>query len=150
MISKDFDHTVDKFSDIEWYKNKDNPKPGTTGLSLAVTNDGTVFLISQYHGDDWIFHKQVQVRIGDKVYTSEVGQVDTQVGNYGVYESVVYTQGEDSGIAEAIARSGDQDVFVRLSGKYDKDFTLSKKDKLAILESYTLAVLLDKRNDNEQ
>ena len=140
MVSPDFVRHTDKFSDYVWYEQKTQTSVTRSMLKVMLDEDGTKRLISQYYGNDWIFHNQVQVKIGDVVYTTGTGSPNRSAGSDGVYESNLYDN--DEGIIDAIAKSGDTPVYVRLVGKTDHDFTLSKNDKFAILESDTLSGIL--------
>jgi hypothetical protein len=144
VLSKDFKYTKDKFNGFGWYEQKEQLASDYNTIRVDVSDDGSPMFVSQYYGSDWIFHNQFQVKIGDTVYTSSTGTPTRTVGSPNVYESVTYDLGRDQDIMKAIAENTDKEISVRLHGKFNEDFTLSKRDKEAIQESYGLAILLDK------
>lgn len=144
-----FTYEDDEFNDMGWYSSKDQTSYSRNSIRIMINNEGYAYLISQYYGNDWIFHTNMQARIGETVYTSTtIPTFDDHnyrdvSGDGHVYEQVSYSGTKDNGILKAIANSGDQEVKVRLTGdQLSKDFVLSKVDKQAIIDGYRLAQLL--------
>ena len=151
-----FDYKYDEFEKKGWYTAKSQSAESTsykTLLRAFVNNSGYIYLASQYHGDDWIFHTKATVKIGDTVYTTEdIPSYDSNNertnSTGGVWEEISFIGGKDNGILKAIAESGDLPIKVRLSGDQDlKDFTLSQKDQQAIKDAYQLSDLIKKVGD---
>jgi hypothetical protein len=67
----------------------------------------------------------------------------TEIGSSGVWETNHYVEGSES-IIKLIAENIDKEIKVRFVGReYYKDIILSKKDKIAIKESFELAQILE-------
>jgi hypothetical protein len=149
-LKKKFVFKADKIYGGGWYTHRSQTVDDTfnrTYLYAPVNDKGDVYLETQYYGDDWIFHTQVVVRIGSDVLESaSIPSYDPAIShdNSGgsVWEHIAFTDGRDHGILEAIARNADKPILVRLVGKYDKEFSLSARDKYAIRDSFELAILL--------
>jgi hypothetical protein len=149
-VKKSFTFKEDEFNGSGWYHHKlwGRHFLNRNGLTTSVNKEGYIYLSSNYHADDWIFHDAIQVKVGDDVYTSEIIPTydDSHItDNSGgsVWEIIQFTNDRDNGILKAIADSPTKVVKVRFVGdQYLKDFTLSKGDKLAIAECKRLSDLI--------
>lgn len=147
QLKKNFYVNKDEFNDIEFYTHKvfgENWQTYKT-LTTGLNSNGYIYLRSNYHDDDWIFHENVTVKIGEGagLYTEKVPSYHknnrTDNNGDGVYENVTYEQG--SHIIESIANADpSQKILVRFHGRqYYDDVTLGAKTKKAFEESYELS-----------
>jgi hypothetical protein len=116
-------------------------------LGAEVLDGGDVALKSHYTGEDWIFHTRVLARVGSQVIeTADVPTYDALNNRYNgsgvVWEVILFTNGRDNGLLEAIATHPNDTIRVRMIGESMKEFILSARDKNAIRDSYELAQLL--------
>jgi hypothetical protein len=156
-VQTSFTYQPDEFNGSGWYSHKlwGRNMLNRNGLVAHVNKEGYIYLSSNYHAEDWLFHEKIQVKIDDRVIDSEV--VPTYDSNHitensggSVWEIINFTENRDNGILDAIAENPKADIKVRFVGRqYRKDFTLSKGDKLAIEECKRLADLLSRINSNE-
>lgn len=155
---KNFDFEGDEFTGGGWYRHKlwnVNRTYNKTFLKANVNADGYAYLVSQYYGDDWLFHESIVAKIGDVVIVSnevESYEEENRRDNSGgsVWEYVHFTDNRDSGILEAIGNAPEKLVKIRLKGRqYHKDYTLSKNDKQAIADCLTLSRLIKSVKEKE-
>lgn len=156
---KNFDFKEDEFTGGGWYKHKlwdVNKIYNKTLLTANVHKSGLAYLVSNYYGDDWLFHESITVKIDERVMTSEtVPSFDksNMKENSGgsVWETIHFTDNRDSGILSAIGANPEKVIKVRLNGRqYNKDYTLSKNDKQAIADCTFLAQLIKSVNEKEE
>lgn len=119
-------------------------------LRAAVNASGRTYLLSRFRGDSWIFHNQLVVRSGERVWRSGAvsptsGAIDREVVSGGVLETVHFLASSDGGILAAIAASvPDQRFLVRQTGgpSHYNDFTLEERDRIAVAEGVELGRLI--------
>lgn len=113
-------------------------------IYACIREDGTYYLVSNYYGEDWVFHQSIQVKIDDLVLSTEElpynsdasfrdnkGGVVWEVNNY-VKNNNILKQIHDYG--------KESTVKIRFQGRQRyHDATLSTKDKNAIIESVKFA-----------
>lgn len=135
-----------------WYEHRDQAADNSWNrsyLSVGVWDNGAIALESHYYGEDWISQKQIVVRIGDEILTSEeIPPYDPAVhhSNSGdaVWETIYFTNRRDNGIIDSIASHVVFPIRVRMTGDQGyHEFMLSARDKLAIRDSYELSRALE-------
>lgn len=150
-IKKKFIYKHDEFKDVGWYTHKFHTVDNTWNrkcLRLHVKSDGYAYLEDQYYSTAWIFHTNIEVKVGDSIYRSEIiptysDNNKTENSGGSIWENINYTDGQDNGIIKAIAAGGNKPVKVRFVGKqYYSDIVLSDRDKQAIRDGYQLSELL--------
>jgi len=153
ILIKDFEYKYDEFKKIGWYTQKKHTvEKMLTKICLYahINNSGIIYLEDQYYAKDWIFHTNIQVKIGDKILQSEIiptSQRENTHENYDgyIWENIHYTDGRDNGILQAIAENSNTEIKIRFVGEqYHYDFILPKIDKEAIKETYELYQLFKK------
>lgn len=143
ILKKKFNFKKDEFKEIGWYTHKNQAGATRTTLLVHVNDKGFLYLESQYHRDDWIFHDHVQVKAGELVLSSPTiprthENNVTEVGD-GVWENVHYLDGVDA-ILTLIESNQKKPIKVRFEGRQRYyDMTLSEKDKTAIVEAIELS-----------
>jgi hypothetical protein len=142
-LKKKFNYEKDEFKDTGWYTHKNQAGATRTTLLVHVNDKGFIYLESQYHREDWIFHDHVQVKAEELILSSPtVSRSDknnvTQVAD-GVWENVHYLEGVDA-IMTLIETNQKKIIKVRFEGRqYNYDMTLSDRDKTAIAEAIALS-----------
>lgn len=118
-------------------------------LNAHIRNNGTIYLESQYYSDNWLFHTQISIKIGDVVLRSEdipsYSKLNVRDHTSGIiWEIVSYTGGKDNGILKAIYDSKkDDEIKVRFIGReYYSEVVLGRSDITALKESYELSEIL--------
>ncbi|KGO88395.1 hypothetical protein Q765_00315 [Flavobacterium rivuli WB 3.3-2 = DSM 21788] len=122
--------------------------PNRCTLAVYIREDGSYYTQSNYYGEDWVFHTNVQVKLGDEVFTSETiptyskNNIKDNDGGQ-VWEVVQYTENTPD-IAQAISYyDGKGPVKIRFNGRQSShDVVLSKSDRKAITESIMFAEAL--------
>lgn len=151
VLKKRFTFKADEVRGGGWYTHKNQTVDNSWSrnyLDAPVAADGHTYLRSNYHGEDWIFHTKVIVRVGDQVIESDevsLSSPEHTTDNSGdsVWETIHFTQHRDNGILAAIAQSKQQRIIVRFEGdQYMKTFDLADGDRTAIRESYELSNLI--------
>jgi hypothetical protein len=153
-LKKKFIFEKDEFRNIDWYYHKNWGKHwlNRKGLTASVNSFGDIYLKSNYHATDWLFHTQIQVKIEDEVLESSIAETYsnnhlTEVRGGSIWEANYYTNGRDKRILRKIAENAEKRIKVRFIGSpYYYDITLSKIDKYAIKDCYELAQLLQTTN----
>jgi len=155
---KNFVFEGDEFTGGGWYKHKlwdINKILHKTLLTANVNQDGYAYLVSNYYGDDWIFHESITVKIDDRVIDSDVvptyekNNVHENTGG-SVWETIHFTEERDNRILSSIGANPEKTIKVRLNGRnYHKDYALSKNDKQAIADCAFLSELIKSVNDKE-
>jgi hypothetical protein len=151
QLEKHFVITTDEFDGIKTYRHRVFSKfmngNGTT-IEAEIHENGNarrIFVESEYVSNDWIFHDSIQVQAKGIVPVASSGKTQHEVINGGGVCEVTRPSVEQSIlIANAIKAASDshQPVRVRLSGRFDKDFTLRAAHEQAIAETYELYSLL--------
>jgi hypothetical protein len=153
VLKKNFVYNEDEFNNIGWYTHRSQTANNSWNRKLLkanVNSSGYIYLEDQYHSSDWIFHKRIEVKIGDNIYKSEevpTFNEDNKTSNSSdsVWEDIHYSGNKDNGIIKAIVENNSLPVKVRFIGReYYSDFTLSNKDIQAIKDSYELSELIKK------
>lgn len=104
------------------------------GTTLVAEIDNHTFnLCSQYVASDWIFHDEVIVKAGTNVVSASGRRRDEVVD--GVVEELCLKPGDSLAIARLIQGAGATPVRIRLTGKYNKDYTLKPASQKAIAET---------------
>lgn len=148
VLEKKFIKNIDEFDKTGWYTHKTWKKNILRSyLSATVFTSGRSYLESNYHGEDWVFHTYLSVLIEDTTYRtaevpsySDLNRRDHYHGT--VTEQISFSGGKDKGIYKMIAENYNKTIKVRFFGKSYEQITLSKKDKLAIKDSYELKTIL--------
>lgn len=144
-LKSKFTYKKDEFNNTGFYKHKRWGKywPNRKTLTSYVNSNGYAFFVSNYSGDDWLFHTSISVLIDEKKFTSENvpsfsdnNLTDHDSGR--VWEVITYL--ESDLILKEIAENTDKTIKVRFNGRefYD-DTTLSSADKQALSDCYNLA-----------
>jgi len=150
-----FDFERDVITGEGWYTVKD---PFTARLvrkriEPVVHSSGRIYMRSIYRDDGWLFHDQVQARVGDRVLeTAKVPSFDRRnsrrvLDGKFIGETIAFTDGADNGILDAIAAEPALPVVVRFVGR-DAVHTqeMSEDDKRRIAAGVELARLLRARH----
>ena len=142
-LKKKFNFKKDEFKNTGWYTHKNQAGATRTTLLVHVNDKGFLYLESQYHREDWIFHDHIQVKAGELVLSSPTiprthENNVTEVGD-GVWENVHYLDGVDA-ILTLIESNLKKPIRIRFEGRqHYYDMTLSEKDKTAIAEAVELS-----------
>jgi len=145
VLKKKFNYTADEFQKVGFYKHKTfgESYPDRKTLTVGLNSEGYIYLRSNYHADDWLFHKSVQIKSGETILESPtIESYDKAHVTYNsggdIWEQNTYK--DDNGIIYLISISQDNEVKVRFNGQqFYSDIVLSKKDKQAIKDSYELS-----------
>jgi hypothetical protein len=144
-LKKHFTSTVDEFDKSTTFRHKAFSKymngNGTTIEAEIV--DNRILVQSQFVSDNWIFHEDFVVKVGNEQITAS-GRTQHEVVS-GVVETVSPNEDESKAVAELIAGAGNQPVRVRLEGKFYKDYTLRPVHQKAIAETVELWHLLEQQ-----
>lgn len=140
VLNKKFVRYSDEFTGAEWFIHKNQINPTRTTLLIKVSPKGDATLESQFHGDSWIFHTHAIILMGKKrietPIVSATNPDNRRRTKNGVWENVVYSGLEMSGVPLLFQFNRDEKIKVRLEGDRDSyDFILPEKDKIAIIES---------------
>lgn len=111
---------------------------------IQLDNIPYLSLRSKHEGSSWIFHDQLDVKIGEKVFRYKSDKNTQSVGEF-VNESVSYSREEAYELAEAISNNLEDEVLVRISGDWSYQVILKKKEKLIIKETYDLYNILSQK-----
>ncbi len=139
----------DEFKNTTFYRHKTFTEsyPDRKTLSVGLNESGYIYLMSNYHGTDWLFHEKVLVKIGDNnpVSTPTVPTYSESHATYNsagtVWEQNIYEDQEP--LIQMIALNIDQKITLRFEGRqHYSDVVLSKNDKQAIKDSWELAAAL--------
>jgi len=137
-FKKHFNVTVDEFDKSTTFRHKAFSKyingNGTTLVAEIIDNQ--IYVQSQYVSDQWIFHEDFIVKVGNAEVTA-AGKTQHEVVS-GVVETVSPNSHESQAVAELIARAGKTPVRVRLEGKFYKDYTLRPLHQQAIADTVEL------------
>lgn len=143
-LKKHFNITVDEFDKSTTFRHKAFSKymngNGTT-IEAEIT-DNRLFVQSQYVADQWIFHDDFVVKVGNEQITAG-GRTQHEVVS-GVVETVSPNANESQAVGELIAGAGNTPVRIRLEGKFYKDYTLRPIHQKAIAETVELWHLIRK------
>lgn len=106
-------------------------------------------LVTQYYGDDFIWHKQVIINVNGKQFTTTASDPITKVmdGGY-VFERHIFTGAKEIAVIKAIAENYNKDVAVRFvgeKGRRDSEIELSEEGKKKFKRIYELYQLLQRR-----
>jgi hypothetical protein len=147
-----------------WYSVKD-PLAGSLvrkRIEPVVSSSGTIYLRSIYRNEDWLYHDQIVVRIGDReLETARIPASDrrnsrrvTQQAESGtrdarrttqkryISETILFTNGADNGILAAIAADPSAPVELRFVGRdLSHAQPMSDDDKKRIAAGVELARL---------
>lgn len=149
----------DKFQKLTWYTHRNEDALLTKlfgnssgGMLLVRVNSlGGRYLTSVYSGKSWIFHTQVEFRIGENVCkTQEIPGKDndrSMAGNK-VVETCNYMSEENRNLCDVLARSaeGGNEIHYRLSGDHNTlEKTALAEEAEAIRDSVFLADALRER-----
>lgn len=148
VLKKSFTIIKDEFSGIEHFQhaNFGGHWPNRKTIYLRGGSDGSYVLVSNFYGDDWLFHEQIKVKFEDgtileseKVSTLDEGNRQQNDGGE-VWENVIYAFADE--IIKRIANNPKQKVIVRFIGRqYYDEVTLTLTDKTMIAQTYRLAEL---------
>ena len=165
QLARLFDFEKDGDTGEGWYSVKD-PIAGMLvrkRIEPFIHSSGRISLRSVFRNEDWIYHDQIVVRIGDREVASErIPGTDrrntrrvTQKEEYDqrnnrretrkryISETILFTNGADNGILAAIARDPSQPVELRFVGReLFHTQTMSDDDKKRIAAGVELARLL--------
>lgn len=141
-LRKKFSYKKDEFRETGWYTHGSQKNAGWGKRVLVhVNKDGFIYLSSWYRQSDWMFHDyMILLCEGRKAATVEPSSdnVYHQV-NDGILEHNHYTDSSEEAI-RLVVNSGKKPVKIRFEGaQYHNDFTLSLRDKQAIIEAYELS-----------
>ena len=160
-----FDYEREPSSDDGWYRVKD-PFAGSLvrkRIEPVVSSSGTLYLRSVFRNDDWIYHDQIVVRIGDREIessqipasdrrntrrvtqeaTSETREARRTTQKRYVSEMILFTNGSDNGILAAIAANSSQAIELKFVGReLSHTQPISDDDKKRIAAGVELARLL--------
>lgn len=149
-LLSNFSFEKEQLSNVGWYNHLNQEDADKQKSLLVHVNDkGFIYLESNWFGADWIFHKKVRLKIGDKMYeTSELESYSddhyTEALSDGVVEKNHFKRKIDE-IITAIAKNYDAEIRMWFVGDKATDIIeLSDKDKLAIKEAYELSQALKK------
>lgn len=146
----------EKYEDIGNYiykKQKTENNTGRTYIKPMVEETGTFILSSIYCSQNAIKHQSAKFSVGNlfaetEIVPEESGYNYKFVDDNTTYETVIYRDQSNEGIAIFIQQNIDKTITVNLIGKKkNSNFILSQSDKQAISEAYNLSVILkDIRN----
>jgi hypothetical protein len=149
-LKKHFNVTVDEFDKSTTFRHKTFSKymngNGTT-IEVEIV-DNRIFAQSQYVSDQWIFHEDFVLKVGNQQMTAS-GRTQHEVVS-GIVETVSPNASQSQAVAEFIARAGNTPVRVRLEGKFYKDYTLRPIHQKAITETVELWHLLGQGRGTNQ
>jgi hypothetical protein len=135
-------------------------------IEPVIHSSGRIYLRSVFRNTDWIYHDQVVVRIGDRDFESDRIPIsdrrntrrviqDAEYGRRGsrrteqkryVGETILFTNGADNGIMNAIAADPSKPAELRFVGReLSHAQTMSDDDKNRIAAGVELARLLRER-----
>ena len=152
-------------SEDGWYRVKD-PLAGNLvrkRIEPVISSSGTIYLRSIFRNDDWIYHDQIVVRVGDREIesasippsdrrnsrrvtqqaTSETRDARRTTQKRYISETIMFTNGSDTGILAAIAANPSQPVELRFVGReLSHTQPMSDDDRRRIAAGVELARLL--------
>jgi hypothetical protein len=163
-----FDYEADGTTGEGWYRVKD-PIAGTMvrkRIEPVIHSSGRIYLRSIFRNTDWIYHDQIVVHVGDRDYESDRipiadrrntrrvlqeaeyerrGNQRTEHKRY-IGETILFTNGADNGIMNAIAADPSRPAELRFVGR-DLIHTqiMSDDDKRRVAAGVELARLLRER-----
>lgn len=142
-LKKHFNIKIDEFDKSTTYRHKafSHYMNGNGTTLEADIVDNQLFVQSQYVADQWIFHDDFVVKVGNEQITAG-GRTQHEVVS-GVVETVSPNSSESQAVAEFIAKAGTTPVRVRLEGKFYKDYTLRPVHQKAIAETVELWHLME-------
>jgi hypothetical protein len=140
IISKSLTTKYDDFEDITWYSHKNEPKySNTKACYLYIGSKNNNFwgrLVVRYSGEDWIFVKRIIVKCDEirlNLNSTEVKR-DNSSGDVWEWIDIPFGKNEED-IILCIINS--KETKIRFEGdKYSKDYTLSNKEKNALIDMY--------------
>ena len=137
-LKKHFNIKIDEFDKSTTYRHKvfSHYMNGNGTTIEADIVDNQIFVQSQYGADQWIFHDDFVVKIGNEQVTAS-GRTQHEVVS-GVVETVSPNSDESQAVAEFIAKAGTTPVRIRLEGKFYRDYTLRPIHQKAIAETVEL------------
>lgn len=131
----------DKFEDRITYTHKNFRLDGNVGIRANIFTN-SLSLAAHYHGQEWRFIDRVIVKIGDQKQEF-TGRPKRDVLGGTVFETL-FLEGDSKNLAKFIADSDPSaEVLVRLSGKSNKDFVLSKKDRQGLVDTWQLSKVMN-------
>ena len=160
-----FEFEREPSSDEGWYRVKDPlaGSPVRKRIEPVISTSGTIYLRSVFRHDDWIFHDQIVVRIGDRELesahipasdrrnsrrvtqdaTSETRDARRTTQKRYISETILFTNGADNGILAAIAANPSLPVELKFVGReLSHTQAMSDDDKKRIAAGVELARLL--------
>ena len=123
-----------------------NPS-SSPALRVSVFDDGSVFMHTFYMGRNWLFHDRFKLMVGDEVFDSPVAKPDmiTRKVLRGAVSEMAFYPSDQIGPAEAVARSPQAKVLLRLEGSSGVvTEELSKDQKSALKDAFELSAILKK------
>lgn len=117
-------------------------------LTKVVVSNGIpkISFISNFYGDDWIFHSYIKIKIGEITKQTTPVKGKTEVFGGGVIETNYYSLPKDLEILKWIVDNYTKEITVRFYGKdYYEDISIPMTEKLAIKETYELYKMLEKK-----
>lgn len=134
----EFRSSIDEFTgEITIYHGKEPGMKHNTCYFYLTLKNGVVsaFMVPQVYGSDWLFMRQILIKIDDKVYQRKLENVKKEVGDGFTYEwSHEYVKD-----ASFQAFANATEVKIRFIGDtYYRDYVVSKKRMESIKKLYEL------------
>jgi len=132
------------------------PQPEKPYLFAQVDDQGKSWLVSHYASDQGLFHTQIRVFIGrDSLQTNRISTADQrnrrQYRGSTVIEEVAFTHEADQKILEAIAKAGDEPVYVKFiaGGDFAEKIRLSEGYRSAIRDTWLWGKMLTAKHNGD-
>jgi hypothetical protein len=149
-----------KVDNVTEYKSNLDAKSSTTLIFEDITTIAPILvqgrngslswkLVTQYYGDDFIWHKKVIINVNGKQFVTTPDDPITKVmdGGY-VFERHIFTGAKEIAVIKAIAENYNKDVAVRFvgeKGRRDSEMELSDEGKKKFKRIYELYQLLQRK-----
>lgn len=136
----------DEYQDVGLYSMSSQASDKNVGrnyIKAQVDENGSMTLVSSYKGNSYIHHRSVRLSVGDNYVESPKSDNFHEFQDLDVcYEKCNLTDGTGGGLASFVALNCDAVVKVTLIGERTISYNMSKTDKYAIKDVYSLALLL--------
>lgn len=132
----------DDFENITWYIHKNHPKyTNTNAFFISAFSKKNIFggrLIVRYSGEDWLFVKKITVKCGETKFYLNTEKVNRNNGSGSVWEWIDLPVDNSVEVVLTSIISSDN-TKIRFEGdQYSFDYTISSKDKTALIDMYNL------------
>ncbi len=121
-----------------------------TFLQVLTDGKGSLTLISNYYGGQWLEHTRIRVYDGETEALTDsipLGNVDNYRGNFmdSRWERVTFRNGRDKGIIELIAANSAKKLKAVYIGKRNQYIILEERDREAARDAFEFSRLIKNR-----